>query len=42
MYKIYIRQGQRPDWYYQDVEYLVGTTTDRTLVDSGEGTYVWD
>jgi hypothetical protein len=23
-------------------EYLVGTTTDRTLVDSGEGTYVWD
>jgi hypothetical protein len=23
-------------------EYLMGTTTDRTLVDSGEGTYVWD
>ncbi len=23
-------------------EYLMGTTTDWTLVDSGEGTYVWD
>jgi hypothetical protein len=23
-------------------EYLMGTTTNRTLVDSGEGTYVWD
>ncbi len=23
-------------------EHLMGTTTDRTLVDSGEGTYVWD
>ncbi len=23
-------------------EYLMGTTTDRNLVDSGEGTYVWD
>jgi hypothetical protein len=23
-------------------EYLMGTTTDWTLVDSGEGTYVWE
>ncbi len=23
-------------------EHLMGTTTDRTLVNSGEGTYVWD
>ncbi len=46
MYEIYIRQ----EWARANnltgtiklLEYLMGTTTDRTLVDSGEGTYVWD
>jgi hypothetical protein len=46
MYEIYVRQ----EWArVNDLsgtiklsEYLMGTTTDRTLVDSGEGTYVWD
>jgi hypothetical protein len=46
MYKIYVRQ----EWARANdltgtiklSEYLMGTTTDRTLVDSGEGTYVWD
>jgi hypothetical protein len=46
MYEIYVRQewarandltGTIKLW-----EYLMGTTTDRTLVDSGEGTYVRD
>ncbi len=46
MYEIYVRQewarandltGTIKLW-----EYLMGTTTDRTLVDSGEGTYIWD
>ncbi len=46
MYEIYVRQ----EWARaKDLtgtiklsEYLMGTTTDRTLVDSGKGTYVWD
>ncbi len=46
MYEIYVRQ----EWARANdltgtiklLEYLMGTTTDRTLVDSGEGTYVWD
>jgi hypothetical protein len=46
MYEIYIRQ----EWARANdltgtiklSEYLMGTTRDRTLVDSGEGTYVWD
>jgi hypothetical protein len=46
MYEIYIRQ----EWARANdltgtiklSEYLMGTTTDRTLADSGEGTYVWD
>jgi hypothetical protein len=46
MYEIYVRQ----EWARANdltgtiklSEYLMGTTTDRTLVDSGEGTYVWD
>jgi hypothetical protein len=46
MYKIYVRQ----EWARANdltgtiklSEYLMGTTTDRTLVDSGEGTHVWD
>jgi hypothetical protein len=46
MYEIYISQ----EWARANdltgtiklSEYLMGTTTDRTLVDSGEGTYVWD
>jgi hypothetical protein len=44
MYEIYVRQ----EWARANdltgtiklSEYLMGTTTDRTLVDSGEGTYV--
>jgi hypothetical protein len=46
MYEIYICQ----EWARANnltgtiklSEYLMGTTTDRALVDSGEGTYVWD
>ncbi len=46
MYEIYVRQ----EWDRANdltgsinlLEYLMGTTLDRTLVDSGEGTYVWD
>ncbi len=46
MYEIYVRQ----EWARANdltgtiklSEYLVGTTTDRALVDSGEGTYVWE
>jgi hypothetical protein len=46
MYEIYVRQ----EWARANdltatiklSEYLMGTTMDRTLVDSGEGTYVWD
>ncbi len=46
MYEIYVRQ----EWARANdltgtiklSEYLMGTTTDLTLVDSGEGTYVWD
>ncbi len=46
MYEIYVRQ----EWARANdltgtiklSEYLLGTTMDRTLVDSGEGTYVWD
>jgi hypothetical protein len=46
MYEIYFRQ----EWARTNdltgtiklSEYLMGTTTDRTLVDSGEGTYIWD
>jgi hypothetical protein len=46
MYEIYVRQ----EWARANdltgtiklSEYLMGTTTDQTLVDSGEGTYVWD
>jgi hypothetical protein len=46
MYKIYVRQ----EWARANnligtiklSEYLISTTMDRTLVDSGEGTYVWD
>ncbi len=46
MYEIYVRH----EWARANdltgtiklSEYLMGTTTDRTLVDSGEGTYVWD
>ncbi len=46
MYEIYVRQ----EWARANdltgtiklTEYLMGTTTGRTLVDSGEGTYVWD
>ncbi len=46
MYEIYVRQ----EWARANdltgtiklSEYLMGTTTDWTLVDSGEGTYVWD
>jgi hypothetical protein len=45
MYEIYVRQ----EWARANVltgtklsDYLMGTTTDRTLVDSGEGTLVWD
>ncbi len=46
MYEIYIHQ----EWARANdltctiklSEYLMGNTTDRTLVDSGEGTYVWD
>ncbi len=46
MYEIYVRQ----EWARANdltgtiklSEYLMGTTTNRTLVDSGEGTYVWD
>jgi hypothetical protein len=46
MYEIYVRQ----EWARANdltgtiklSEYLMGTTTDRTLVDSGVGTYVWD
>jgi hypothetical protein len=44
MYEIYVSQ----EWARANdltgtiklSEYLMGTTTDRTLVDSGEGTYV--
>ena len=46
MYEIYVRQ----EWARANdltgsiklSEYLMGTTTDRALVDSGEGTYVWE
>jgi hypothetical protein len=46
MYEIYVRQ----EWARANdlmgtiklSEYLMGTTTDRTLVDSGKGTYVWE
>jgi hypothetical protein len=46
MYEIYVRQ----EWARANdltgtiklSEYLMGNTTDRTLVVSGEGTYVWD
>jgi hypothetical protein len=46
MYEIYVRQ----EWATANdltgtiklSEYLMGTTTDRALVDSGEGTYVWE
>jgi hypothetical protein len=46
MYEIYVRQ----EWARANdltgniklSEYLMGTTTDRTLVDSGEGSDVWD
>jgi hypothetical protein len=46
MYEIYVRQ----EWARANdltgtiklSDYLMGTTTDRTLVDSGEGTYIWD
>jgi hypothetical protein len=46
MYEIYVRQ----EWARANdltgtiklSEYLMGTTTARTLVDSGEGTYVWN
>jgi hypothetical protein len=46
MYEVYVRQ----EWAKANdlrgtiklSEYLMGTTTDQTLVDSGEGTYVWD
>jgi hypothetical protein len=46
MYEIYVRQ----EWARANdltgtiklLEYLMGTTTDQTLVDSGEDTYVWD
>jgi hypothetical protein len=46
MYEIYVRR----EWARANdltgtiklSEYLMGTTTDRTLVDSGEDTYVWD
>jgi hypothetical protein len=46
IYEIYVRQ----EWARANdltgtiklSEYLMGTTTDQTLVDSGEGTYVWD
>ncbi len=46
-YEIYVRQ----EWArVNDLmgsiklssEHMMGTTTDRTLVDSGDGTYVWD
>jgi hypothetical protein len=46
MYEIYVRQeGARANDLTGTIklsEYLMGTTTDRTLVDSGEGTYVCD
>jgi hypothetical protein len=46
MYEIYVRQ----EWAGANnltgtiklSEYLMGTTTDWTLVESEEGTYVWD
>ncbi len=46
MYEIFVRQ----EWArVNDLtgtiklsEYMMGTTTDRALVDSGEGTYVWE
>ncbi len=46
MYEIYVRQ----EWARANdltgtiklTEYLVGTTTDRALMDLGEGTYVWE
>jgi hypothetical protein len=46
MYKIYVRQ----EWARANnltgtiklSKYLISSTTDQTLVDSGEGTYVWD
>ncbi len=46
MYEIYVHQ----EWARANdltgsvklSEYLIGTTTDQTLVDSGEGTFVWD
>ncbi len=46
MCEIYIRQ----EWARANdftgtiklLEYMMGTTTDRTIVDSGEGTYIWD
>ena len=46
MYEIYVRQ----EWAKANdltgtiklSEYLMGTTTDRALVDSGEGTYFWE
>jgi len=46
MYEIYVRQEWARANDLTDTiklsEYLMGTTTDQTLVDSGEGTYVWD
>jgi hypothetical protein len=46
MYEIYVRQEWARANYLTGIiklsGYLMGTTTDRTLVDSGEGNYVWD
>jgi hypothetical protein len=46
MYEMYVRQERaRANDLTGTIklsEYLMGTTTDRTLVDSGESTYVWD
>jgi hypothetical protein len=43
MYEIYVRQEwARANDLTGTIKLSEGTTTDRTLVDSGEGTYVWD
>ncbi len=46
IYEIYVRQEWARANDLTDTiklsEYLMGTTTDRALVDSGEGTYVWE
>jgi hypothetical protein len=43
MYEIYVcQEWARANNTIKLSEYLMGTTMDQTLVDSGEGTYVWD